>query len=50
MAARIGFSWLKYFDYLMRNNPKALHGAAGTFFIGRQVEKSVGSVALVGGN
>ena len=33
-AVRILFSWLKYFDYLFKNNPQAVDGASCTYFLG----------------
>lgn len=38
IAARCGFFWLKYFDYLFQNNPQALDAASCTYFYGSKTE------------
>ena len=35
-GVRLTLFWLKYFDYLFKNNPQALDGASCTYFIGRK--------------
>ena len=47
MVARIMFFWLKYFDYLMRDNPHALNAASATYFYGRKSDHTVTAVAII---
>ena len=35
-GVRLLFFWVKYFDYLFKNNPQALDGACCTYFMGRK--------------
>jgi len=34
---RIFFFWIKYFDYLIQNNPHAMDGASCTYFLGKKI-------------
>jgi SAM-dependent methyltransferase len=47
MVARIMFFWLKYFDYLMRDNPHALNAASGTYFYGSKSDHTVTAVEII---
>jgi ubiquinone/menaquinone biosynthesis C-methylase UbiE len=44
---RLMFSWLKYFDYLFKNNPQALDGASCTYFLGEKSPEKVVSDQMI---
>lgn len=44
---RLVFSWLKYFDYLFKNNPQALDGASCTYFLGEKSPEKVVSDQMI---
>ena len=44
---RLMFSWLKYFDYLFKNNPQALDGASCTYFLGKKSPEKVVSDQMI---
>ncbi len=44
---RLVFSWLKYFDYLFKNNPQALDGASCTYFLGKKSTEKVVSDQMI---
>lgn len=46
-AARIGFSWLKHFDRLLKNRPEAMDGASCTYLLGRRIEDRVSDIAII---
>lgn len=39
MVTRLGFFWIKYFDYLLESRPEAMDGASCTYFLGRKKNK-----------
>ena len=47
MMARLCFSWLKFFDYWMRSHPRAIDGAAGTYFFGRKIDRPTDSREII---
>jgi len=47
MFARAVFFWLKYFDYITKDNPHALNAASGTYFYGTKSATIVSSVEII---
>jgi hypothetical protein len=41
VVIRLGFAWIKYFDYLLERRPEAMDGASCTFFLGEKSDCSV---------
>ncbi len=54
LAARAGFFWLKYFDYLMKDNLVAMDAASCTYFYGTKINGRVQATDIIrqykGGN
>ncbi len=44
---RIAFSWIKYFDYLLKDRPQAMDGASCTFFFGRKSDTPVSDGEII---
>lgn len=44
---RIGFSWVKYFDYLLEKRPQAMDGASCTYFLGRKMNGRISDSDIV---
>lgn len=44
---RIAFSWIKYFDYLLKDRPQAMDGASCTFFFGRKSDTPVSDEEII---
>ncbi len=38
---RIGFSWFKYFDFILKNRPAAMDGASCSFFFGQKIDGQI---------
>jgi SAM-dependent methyltransferase len=45
---RLGFSWFRYFDYLLKKRPQAMDGASCTYLYGRKMEGRVADSDIVG--
>jgi len=46
---RIAFSWVKYFDYLLKDSPEAMDGASCTYFLGVKADQPVCDADIVRG-
>jgi SAM-dependent methyltransferase len=49
VAVRVLFFWLKYLDYLLKNQPQAFDAAAGTYFLGAKLEGRVDDASIIAG-
>lgn len=49
LGIRLGFSWLKYTDYLLVNKPQAMDGASCTYLLGRKIEGQIPDPDIVSG-
>jgi SAM-dependent methyltransferase len=47
MASRAMFFWLKYFDYVTKDNPHALNAASGTYFYGTKTVNAFSAVEII---
>lgn len=47
VLSRVMFFWIKYFDYLMKNNPNALNSSSCTFFLGTKGKKRNSSLTII---
>jgi uncharacterized protein YbaR (Trm112 family) len=45
---RLGFSWFRYFDYLLKKRPQAMDGASCTYLYGRKMDGRVADSDIVG--
>ena len=44
---RIGFGWIKYFDYFLVNRPEAMDGASCTYFLGAKIEERIADSEII---
>lgn len=47
ITSRLLFFWLKYFDYMTRNNPNAINSASCTYFLGKKNSKKRSSKNII---
>jgi SAM-dependent methyltransferase len=47
LLVRLGFFWLKYFDYFMQNRLEAMDGASCTYFMGRKSSKEISDQEII---
>lgn len=45
--SRLAFSWLKYFDYILKGRPQAMDGASCTFLLGRRSRQKVQDHSII---
>lgn len=47
VIVRLGFGWVKYFDYFFANRPEAMDGASCTYFLGAKAQDCVPDCEIV---
>lgn len=46
-CVRLLFSWIKYFDFILKNSPAAMDGASCTYLLGRKVDIPAADIDIV---